>query len=385
MLEKDRFFEKVIDRIDHLDRNGLKNLIENLQQKQRVLQLVFEALDEGIIIMVEDRVVTMNNVARIILGYKSRQYGSFQEMDKYISNWGLWSILKFLHGEEDIRKEFTVQQQQEPKYYLVEKRTIENSLVLYKLVDQTENKKLQFQLKNIESVAALNTLASGIAHEIKNPLTAIDLHTQLIQRAVQKNLVCLDEGILQYIKTISDETKRLNQILNDFLLAARPRQLKLTFEDINSFLQEILTLVKPELEQKNITLREEYQEIPKNFIDKDYLKQALLNLVKNAMEAMEKSSLKILTVRTWYDTTRDSTAIEISDTGCGIPSDQIQKIFEPYYTTKEYGTGLGLTITYKIIKEHQGEIQIQSKPGEGTSFTVYIPIHKGHKLLDNPL
>ncbi|URA09960.1 two-component system sensor histidine kinase NtrB [Thermospira aquatica] len=385
MLEKDRFFEKVIDRIDHLDRNGLKNLIENLQQKQRVLQLVFEALDEGIIITAEDRVVTMNNVARIILGYKSRQYGNFQEMDKYIANWGLWNILKFLHGEEDIRKEFTIHQQQEPKYYLVEKRTIEDNLVLYKLVDQTEKKKLQFQLKNIESVAALNTLASGIAHEIKNPLTAIDLHTQLIQRAVQKNLVCLDESILQYIKTISHETKRLNQILNDFLLAARPRQLKLSFEDINSFVQELLLLVKPELEEKNIALREEYQNIPKNFIDKDYLKQAILNLIKNAMDAMEKSSLKILTVRTWYDNGRDSTAIEIADTGCGISPDQIQKIFEPYYTTKEYGTGLGLTITYKIIKEHQGEIQIQSKPGEGTSFTVYIPIHKGHKLLDRPL
>ncbi|NPV39535.1 Chemotaxis regulator - transmits chemoreceptor signals to flagelllar motor components CheY [Brevinematales bacterium NS] len=384
MREQERFFEKIMDRLDHLDRNGLKNLIESLQQKQKILQLVFEALDEGIIIVSEERVVAMNNVARIILGCKNKQYGTMAEMEKFVANRTLWHILRLLFAEEDIRKEFSVGQQ-EPKYYLVEKRTMADDVILYKIVDQTENKKLQFQLKNIESLAALNTLAAGIAHEIKNPLTAIDLHTQLIQRAVQKNLVCLDENLSQYIKTISDETKRLNQILNDFLLAARTRQLKLSFEDINLFLQETLHLLKPELEEKQIVLREEYQQMPKNFIDKDYLKQAILNLVKNAIESMEKSSLKVLTVRTWYDTIRDATAIEIADTGCGIASDQIQKIFEPYYTTKDYGTGLGLTITYKIIKEHDGDIQIQSKPGEGTSFTIYLPIHKGSKLLTSPL
>lgn len=384
MREQERFFEKIMDRLDHLDRNGLKNLIESLQQKQKILQLVFEALDEGIIIVSEERVVAMNNVARIILGCKNKQYGTMAEMEKFVANRTLWHILRLLFAEEDIRKEFSVGQQ-EPKYYLVEKRTVADDVILYKIVDQTENKKLQFQLKNIESLAALNTLAAGIAHEIKNPLTAIDLHTQLIQRAVQKNLVCLDENLSQYIKTISDETKRLNQILNDFLLAARTRQLKLSFEDINLFLQETLLLLKPELEEKQIVLREEYQQMPKNFIDKDYLKQAILNLVKNAIEAMEKSSLKVLTVRTWYDTIRDATAIEIADTGCGIAPDQLQKIFEPYYTTKDYGTGLGLTITYKIIKEHDGDIQIQSKPGEGTSFTIYLPIHKGSKLLSSPL
>lgn len=384
MREQERFFEKIMDRIDHLDKNGLKNLIENLQQKQKILQLVFDALDEGIIIIADNKVVAMNNIARIMIGCKNRQYGTLSEMEKFVANRTLWHILRLLLAEEDIRKEFIVTHQ-EPKYYLIEKRTVADNVLLYKIIDQTENKKLQFQLKNIESLAALNTLAAGIAHEIKNPLTAIDLHTQLIQRAVQKNLLCLDENLQQYIKTISDETKRLNQILNDFLLATRKRQLNLSFENINLFLQEIIQLVKPELDQKQIILREEYQEMPKNFIDKDYLKQALLNLIKNAIEAMEKSNLKILTLRTWYDTIQDATAIEITDTGCGIPSDQLQKIFEPYYTTKEYGTGLGLTITYKIIKEHDGNIQIQSKPGEGTSFTIYLPIHKGNKLLGNPL
>ncbi|MFN3660038.1 MAG: two-component system sensor histidine kinase NtrB [Brevinematales bacterium] len=384
MREQERFFEKIMDRLDHLDRNGLKNLIESLQQKQKILQLVFEALDEGIIIVSGERVVVMNNVAKVMVGYKNKQYGTMAEMEKFVVNRTLWHILRLLFAEEDIRKEFTLMQQ-EPKYYLVEKRTVADDVILYKIMDQTENKKLQFQLKNIESLAALNTLAAGIAHEIKNPLTAIDLHTQLIQRAVQKNLVCLDENLSRYIKTISDETKRLTQIVNDFLLAARTRQLKLSFEDINLFLQEILHLLKPELEEKQIVLREEYQQMPKNFIDKDYLKQAILNLVKNAIEAMEKSSLKVLKVRTWYDTIRDATAIEIADTGCGIVPDQLQKIFEPYYTTKDYGTGLGLTITYKIVKEHDGDIQIQSKPGEGTSFTIYLPIHKGNKLLGSSL
>jgi len=382
MPERERFFEKVMDHLNRLDQTELRNIIETLDRERRVLKQVFDALDEGILIVIEEKVVAMNDVAKVLLGCKTKTYGSFAEMDKVVANRPLWNMVKLLYKQEDIRKEFSVGNQ-DPKYYLIEKRDISEDFVLYKLVDQTENKKLQFQLKSIESIAALNNLAAGIAHEIKNPLTAIDLHTQLIQRAVQKNLVCLDENLSQYIKIISEETKRLNQILNDFLLATRTRQLKATFEDLNTFLAEIISLIKPELEAKNISLREAYQEVPKNFIDKDYLKQAILNLIKNAIEAMEKSSLKVLTIRTWYDTVRDANAIEIEDTGCGIPSDQIQKIFEPYYTTKEYGTGLGLTITYKIIKEHDGEIQISSKPNEGTRFTIFLPIHKGHKLLSS--
>lgn len=382
MPERERFFEKVMDHLNRLDQTELRNIIETLDRERRVLKQVFDALDEGILIVIEEKVVAMNDVAKVLLGCKTKTYGSFAEMDKVVANRPLWNMVKLLYKQEDIRKEFSVGNQ-DPKYYLIEKRDISEDFVLYKLVDQTENKKLQFQLKSIESIAALNNLAAGIAHEIKNPLTAIDLHTQLIQRAVQKNLVCLDENLSQYIKIISEETKRLNQILNDFLLATRTRQLKATFENLNTFLAEIISLIKPELEAKNISLREAYQEVPKNFIDKDYLKQAILNLIKNAIEAMEKSSLKVLTIRTWYDTVRDANAIEIEDTGCGIPSDQIQKIFEPYYTTKEYGTGLGLTITYKIIKEHDGEIQISSKPNEGTRFTIFLPIHKGHKLLSS--
>jgi len=382
MPERERFFEKVMDHLNRLDQTELRNIIETLDRERRILKQVFDALDEGILIVIEEKVVAMNDVAKVLLGCKTKTHGSFAEMDKVVANRPLWNMVKLLYKQEDIRKEFSVGNQ-DPKYYLIEKRDISEDFVLYKLVDQTENKKLQFQLKSIESIAALNNLAAGIAHEIKNPLTAIDLHTQLIQRAVQKNLVCLDENLSQYIKIISEETKRLNQILNDFLLATRTRQLKATFEDLNTFLAEIISLIKPELEAKNISLREAYQEVPKNFIDKDYLKQAILNLIKNAIEAMEKSSLKVLTIRTWYDTVRDANAIEIEDTGCGIPSDQIQKIFEPYYTTKEYGTGLGLTITYKIIKEHDGEIQISSKPNEGTRFTIFLPIHKGHKLLSS--
>jgi len=382
MPERERFFEKVMDHLNRLDQTELRNIIETLDRERRILKQVFDALDEGILIVIEEKVVAMNDVAKVLLGCKTKTYGSFAEMDKVVANRPLWNMVKLLYKQEDIRKEFSVGNQ-DPKYYLIEKRDISEDFVLYKLVDQTENKKLQFQLKSIESIAALNNLAAGIAHEIKNPLTAIDLHTQLIQRAVQKNLVCLDENLSQYIKIISEETKRLNQILNDFLLATRTRQLKATFENLNTFLAEIISLIKPELEAKNISLREAYQEVPKNFIDKDYLKQAILNLIKNAIEAMEKSSLKVLTIRTWYDTVRDANAIEIEDTGCGIPSDQIQKIFEPYYTTKEYGTGLGLTITYKIIKEHDGEIQISSKPNEGTRFTIFLPIHKGHKLLSS--
>ncbi len=129
--------------------------------------------------------------------------------------------------------------------------------------------------------------------------------------------------------------------------------------------------------------------IPKIFIDKDYLRQAILNLLKNAIEAIKsknypyynKKTIKKIQIKTFYDIGTDSIGISIIDSGIGIENEKLQKIFEPYYTTKEYGTGLGLTIVYKIVKEHGGDIKVESEKDNGSKFTIYLPISKGTKLI----
>ena len=124
---------------------------------------------------------------------------------------------------------------------------------------------MEFQLKNLESVSALNTLAAGIAHEIKNPLTAIDLHTQILKKGINKKMIEVPPEVVQYINIIDEEQRRFGLIVNDFLTAARKRDLRMTFEDINQYLRDILFLIKPEIEKNEITLYRGIRGCPENF------------------------------------------------------------------------------------------------------------------------
>ena len=172
---------------------------------------------------------------------------------------------------------------------------------------------------------------------------------------------------------------RLNSIVVNYLFAVRPIDIETEFTDINALLREIIGFSHFELEENRIevqwNLRKNLPEIP---VDPKLIKQAMLNMIKNAQQAMPLGgSLEIRT-----DTEDNQIVITLTDTGEGIPEDVKTKIFEPYFTTKEDGSGLGLTLVYKIIKEHGGDIQVSSKAKEGTSFKIYLPVpQKEHKLI----
>ncbi len=386
-MPNNKFFEKFLENISHQDESKIKFIVESLESERRIFKDILDHSDEAIIIINENRIFFLNQSAKKLLMTPRivKIPALTDELKKLAGNQVLFDCIISSLPKSDFKAEFS-DNAKETRYYYFEKVTLGDNIFLIKLKDISEKKKIDFQLKNAESVSALNTLAAGIAHEIKNPLTAIDLHTQILKKGIHKKIIEVPPEVNNYIQIVDEEQHRLAKIVNDFLTAARKRELKLTFENINQYLKNIIFLIKPEIEKNEIELIEDYNDVPKLFFDRDYLKQAIINLLKNAIESMSTSAVdpnndKILTICTFFDNATDSIGISISDTGSGIDSEKIQKIFEPYFSTKEYGTGLGLTIVYKIIKEHGGDIKVESTKGKGSKFTLYIPLSKGTKMI----
>ena len=233
------------------------------------------------------------------------------------------------------------------------------------------------RLRRTESLASMTTMAAGIAHDIKNPLAAMKIHVQLMQNAIMKKGSIDAESAEKYLTVIEEEIEHLNSIAVDFLYAVKPMNTELRLNSINAIIEELVSFLEPEAEERNIELKYDLDKfIPRVEIDGKYVRQAFLNLVQNAFAAMEKGGK--LSIRTRLH----GNYIEVSfaDTGSGIPEDKLSKIFEPYYTTKATGTGLGLTTVYKIMKEHNGDISVKSEVGIGTAFTLAFPVPASQRI-----
>jgi signal transduction histidine kinase len=217
-----------------------------------------------------------------------------------------------------------------------------------------------------------------VAHEIKNPLGAIGIHIQLIKKSLQGKGRVGKRAVMKHLEVVTEEVERLNKIVVDFLFAVRPMDAHLELRDLNGILRDMVKFVEVETAQGDVKLNVELAEgLPKLLLDEKYIKQAVLNLVKNALGAMPEGG--VLTIRT--ERKGDYVRLQVTDTGIGIPPEYLDKIFEPYFTTKEFGSGLGLTIVYKIVKEHQGEITVDSEPGKGTTFTIKFPVPQPERQL----
>ena len=238
-------------------------------------------------------------------------------------------------------------------------------------MDISREKSEQSRLRRAESMAALSTITAGIAHEIKNPLGAIDIQLQLIERIMgnSKNEENLKVG--KYVKTVREEVDRLNTIVVDFLNAIRPLKVELRKMSINTVINDLFRLIEPETKERKIqlmlNLNKGITEIP---LDSKLIKQALLNIVNNSIEAVGEDGKIVIST----SADNDWLYISVADNGRGIEKDKIDSLFEPYYTTKHFGTGLGLTIVYKIVKEHRGDIEIETQDDRGTNFIIKLPV-----------
>ena len=222
-----------------------------------------------------------------------------------------------------------------------------------------------------ERLAFVGKLAGGLAHEIKNPLGTLNLNLQLMKEDLEKAHTPADNRLCKKIDVLQRESKRLEEILNDFLRYARGSEPNLAEHDLNRIIEDVVNFVSPEMTLHKIQVRTQYDEdIPAVKLDADLFKQALLNIAINAQQAMPDGGELII------QTTRgDGVArIDITDTGEGIPPEKREKVFNVYYSTKKTGTGLGLPTAKRIVEEHRGRIGFQTEIGKGTCFTINLPI-----------
>jgi two-component system sporulation sensor kinase A len=231
--------------------------------------------------------------------------------------------------------------------------------------DITERKKTQELLLNSEKLSVAGQLAAGIAHEIRNPLTAIKGFLHLLKKDTA--------GKPYYFEILSDEMNRIELILNELLLLAKPQAMQFKEVDLRVILEQVSTLLDTQAILHNIEVEVKYEEhVPTSIqCDENQMKQIFINFLKNAMEAMPNGGIIAISVNK-YDA--DSIVVRIVDQGVGIPEDKLERIGEPFYSTKDKGTGLGLMVCRKIIENHHGTLNFSSKPNEGTMVEVTLPM-----------
>lgn len=244
------------------------------------------------------------------------------------------------------------------------------------LRDLTAVRRLEEQLRRSDRLAAFGTLAAGLAHEIKNPLTSIMTFSRHLTRRFD------DERFRQRFQSVVPrELERINAIVDGLLRLARPARLDLVPVQLPPLVEQALELCTDQLEARRIRVQREYTVgLPPVPGDAEQLYQAFLNLVTNALDAMEGGG--VLSVRVgWAEGDEgppgmayDRLAVAVADTGTGIRAEEAPNVFNPFFTTKPRGTGLGLAITHRIVEDHGGSVTFRSTPGQGTTFTVTLPV-----------
>lgn len=226
-------------------------------------------------------------------------------------------------------------------------------------------KEMEEQRLRAEKLALVGQLAAGLAHEIRNPLTTIKGFCQLIKEN------CREQLMADYMDTILDELERVNNLVKEFLLLTRPSAPKYQLVSPGQFLDNVISLMQSEATLHDIEIVTEYSPyLPHIHLDCDQMKQVIMNLLLNAIDAMPQGGKIIVRA---YATAKQDVVLEIEDTGVGIPEEILTRVFEPFYTTKEEGTGLGLALAHQIVEAHKGSIGVCSKPGSGATFTITLP------------
>ncbi len=230
--------------------------------------------------------------------------------------------------------------------------------------------RMQSTLAYSRKLVSLGRLTAGIAHEVKNPLNAMSIHLELLRTKIRA-ADPTQTAALDHVNVIEGEVRRLDEVVQGFLKFTRPDDLRLQPVRVGALMQEILPVVRPEAERRGVTIEVACADTTSAVnADESMLRQALLNLAINACQAMPDGGTLRLACT---DAPRGRVEIRVTDTGVGISQEHLGRIFDLYFTTKEHGTGLGLSMVYRIVQMHDGEIDVESTPGRGTTFRVLLP------------
>jgi len=370
------FIEKLIERFDKLDQRYLQVQFINLVKEHGLLETIFQSIQEGVVVVDEEgRLTYANKAAENFIGF-SFESSQGKPVCRYIREFS-WDDISQQETEEWSRlisKEIEVSYPQHRylSFYVVPIRMDgkkKGAVII--LRDITRDKQAESANVESERINAIKLLAAGVAHEIGNPLNSLNIHLQLIARNLQKLPEEERKNISDLLNVARNEVSRLDMIITQFLRAIRPAKLKLALVKVEMVVKETLDLLRHQIEDKKISVEIICpSQIPAIKADRNQLKQAFFNIIRNSLQAMNNGGSIVINI----NASDQYAIIRFRDSGKGIESENMSRIFEPYFTTKSEGTGLGLMIVQRIIQDHGGFIEVASKPGEGTSMTVYLPL-----------
>jgi two-component system, sporulation sensor kinase E len=375
------FLDKLIERIGRVRPEDMQSYLLRLADEKGFLETIFNAIHEGVIVTdLQGRINYLNRAACEIFGLE-RDECMGQPLSERLK--GLeWNRLVETGKVASRDMEVFYPQHRFLNFYVVpvsleepgrRAKTGDDEHVGYAVIlrDITENRRATDETIQSEKLTALTLLAAGVAHELGNPLNSLHIHLQLMERKLRKAPEPMRQELSRSIEVAREEIQRLDTIIQQFLGAIRPARLNLHPENINVLVAESVEFLKHEIRDRDIIVEQELRaDLPLLEIDRNQIKQAFYNVIKNAFQAMKQDGL--LRIRTDMEDTW--VTITFMDSGGGISPDYMSKIFEPYFSTKASGTGLGLLIVRRIVREHGGEIDLTSVEGKGLTFTIRLPM-----------
>jgi signal transduction histidine kinase len=385
---KSAFWDKLIQRLDRLDPGNLQTFVERLARERGFLETLFQSIQEGIVVLDGDGGIRYSNrAAQELIGMGSDAAQSGHPIERFLPDVGWAEILGAEHQTSSgvLARELEVffPRHRFLSFYLlpidadIPASDIDQGILppmAWALIirDVTEVRRQTEDAIQRESLSALTLLSAGVAHELGNPLNSLNIHLQLLKRELGELPPTKQEELGELVQVAIDNVQRLDHIISRFLKAVRPTAPQLKPCDLGAIITEVLEFLSRELHDRGIVIEQTMDpNLPIMVLDGDQIKQALFNLVRNALQAMPHGGR--LGIRLDWDDDRSRALLSISDNGVGIPKDHMGRLFDPYWTSKPEGTGLGLMIVHRIVTEHGGEIEVRSIEGQGTEFKLFLP------------
>ena len=372
------FIDKLVERIRFVEPEDIGHYLQVLSREKGFLETIFNAILEGVIVTdPKDRIVYMNRAAGSFFGISGAE-NIGRRLAEVIPGLDLTSVRN--SGEVMSRDlEIFYPEPRFLHFYVAPLLSDEEDPARRALVgravilrDITRERRETEATIESERFSAVTLLAAGVAHEIGNPLNSLDIQLQLLERRLRNPITTQEEraNLSESVAVARSEVQRLDQIISQFLKAVRPAPLECVPADFNALVIESVEFLRNEVENRGIRVNVmPGKNIPSVLLDRDQFRQALYNVIRNSFQAMGHDGH--LQVATASD---DSHVwVTVGDTGGGVDPETIGKIFQPYYTTKVDGSGLGLHIVQRIVRAHGGEIMIQSALGKGMLFTIRLP------------
>lgn len=365
-------------------RNEARKLLRQVLDDQRFKELILESIPNGLLTLdLKGNVTTCNQAASVLLGVTPLEMIG-QPLHLVLPVRSLQSVIDSeIPQSESVT--ITSEQERVVQVELLPFRNDRGKLIgaLVTLVDMTHMHRLEEEKRRLDRLASLGEMAANVAHEVRNPLASIKTSMQMLLEELPGTVIVTEdtpEGTMrEEVTVVMKEVERLDAIVRDLLQFSRPRQLHRILCTFPDLCERVIQLVEPQCEAAGVQIHRIYHDAPPVRVDISQMEQVLLNLLLNAVQAMPNGGILTLSQRVIPtsspgNSARECLEIAVSDTGVGIATDQLERIFQPFFTTRAHGIGLGLPISRRLVEDHQGQLFAESQLGYGATFILRLPL-----------